>query len=261
MTSTLTLSGPRRRALAIGVPFALVLIAYGGFTYVAQFAQDNFRIHTAVAPIAGTVKVSLASGDISVGPSGDDQAHLSGVVSYSIFRPAVHWQTTPTGTVLNGPNCLPIAGNCGADLTLTVPTGQTVDASSGSGNVQASGTDGRLTLSSGSGNVSVKQVSGPLDLGSSSGNVTGTHLSAPDVKVDDSSGNVNLYFIKPPSQVKVSASSGNITVAVPGHVAYAVDTSASSGSTSIRVPTNPSSHYVIRLTAASGDIDIVPSRP
>ena len=102
--------------------------------------------------------MGVGNGDITVGPSGDDQA-ISGVVSYSIFRPAVHWRATATGTFLEGPSCSWL-GNCSAELNLTVPAGQAVKASSGSGNVSAANVDGALTLSAGSGDVSVERVSG-----------------------------------------------------------------------------------------------------
>ena len=106
--------------------------------------------------------MGVGNGDITVGPSGDsDQAHLSGVVSYSIFRPAVHWRATATGTFLEGPSCSWL-GNCSAELNLTVPARQAVKASSGSGNVSAANVDGALTLSAGSGDVSVERVSGRL---------------------------------------------------------------------------------------------------
>ena len=103
MTSAMTLNRPRRWALALGVPFALALIAYGGLTYVGLVGQDNFRVHATVTPVGGRVIVGVGNGDITVGPSGDDQAHLSGVVSYSIFRPAVHWRATLRGRSSRGP--------------------------------------------------------------------------------------------------------------------------------------------------------------
>ena len=53
MTSAMTLNRPRRWALALGVPFALALIAYGGLTYVGLVGQDNFRVHAQQSPRSG----------------------------------------------------------------------------------------------------------------------------------------------------------------------------------------------------------------
>ena len=260
MTSTMTLNRPRRWALALGVPFALALITYGGLTYVGLVGQDNFRVHATVTPAGGRVDVGVGDGDITVGPSGDDQAHLSGVVSYSIFRPAVHWRATPTGTFLEGPSCSWL-GNCSAELNLTIPGGQAVKASSGSGNVSAANVGGALTLSAGSGDVSVERASGALDLGSGSGDITGSGLSARSVNANAGSGDVDLSFTQPPAQVRVTASSGDVTVAVPANVSYAVDVSTSSGTPDVGVPTNSASHHLIRLTAGSGNVSVVPARP
>ena len=260
LTSTLTLNRPRRWALALGAPVALALVAYGGLIYVGLVGQDSIRVQTSVTPIGGKISVGIGSGDISVGPSRDGQAHLNGVVSYSIFRPSVHWRTTAAGTFLDGPNCNWL-GNCGAVLTVTLPTEQAVNASSGSGNVHAYSVAGALTLHSGSGDVSVERTSGPLDLGAGSGDITATGLSGAKVGVNDGSGNVDLSFTRAPSHVTVTASSGDITVAVPANVSYAVDVSTSAGSSHIGVPTSSSSHHVIHLTAGSGNIYVVPSQP
>jgi hypothetical protein len=256
----MTLNRPRRWALALGVPFAVALIAYGGLIYVGLVGQDHFRVQAAVARVGGRVSVGVGSGDITVGPSADNQAHLTGVVSYSIFRPSVHWHTTPAGTFLVGPSC-PWLGMCSAELTVTVPPVHTVKASSGSGNVNAANVGGKLTLSTGSGDVSVERVSGVLDLDSGSGNITGRGLSAPKVNANAGSGDVDLSFTRPPERVTVTASSGDITVAVPANVSYAVDVSTSSGAPEVGVPTNSASHHVIHLTAGSGNVSVVPARP
>jgi hypothetical protein len=260
LTNTLILNRPRRWCLALGAPVALALVAYGGLIYVGLVGQDSFRVDTSVTPIGGKISVGIGSGDISVGPSRDGQAHLNGVVSYSIVRPSVHWHSTAAGTFLDGPNCNWL-GNCGAVLTVTLPAEQAVNASSGSGNVHAFGVGGGLTLYSGSGDVSVERASGPLDLGAGSGDITATGLSGAKVGANVGSGDVDLSFNRPPSRVTVTASSGDITVALPSNVSYAVDASTSSGSSHIGVPTSSSSPRVIHLTAGSGNVDVIPSQP
>jgi Putative adhesin len=261
MPNTLTLDRRRRRALVIGVPVAFILIAYGALLYVGLIGQDNFRVQTSVTPVGGKVSMSVGSGDISVVPSGSDQAHVSGVVSFSLFRPSVRWQTTPNGTALDGPGCNWL-GNCSAQLTVALPAGVDVNASSGSGDVEASNLGGAaLTLQSGSGDVSVKRAAGPLDLSAGSGDITGTGLSGPKVKANDGSGDVSLSFTRPPNEVTVSAGSGDIRVELPTNVSYKVDVSTPSGTPDIGVPTDSSSPHVIRLVAYSGDVYVVPYRP
>ena len=109
--------------------------------------------------------------------------------------------------------------------------------------------------------MSVERASGALDLGSGSGDITGGGLSATSVNANVGSGDVDLSFTQPPAQVRVTASSGDVTVAVPANVSYAVDVSTSSGTPDVGVPTNSASHHVIHLTAGSGNVSVVPARP
>ena len=157
-------------------------------------------------------------------------------------------------------NCIWV-GNCGSELTLAVPRGQGVNASAGSGNVSANDLASPLVLYSGSGNVSIADVSGSLDLTAGSGDITGTDVSATTVRASDGSGDVDLSFKRVPDQVRVSASSGDITVALPGDVSYAVSASTNNGAPDIGVPTSSSSRHVIDLTAGSGDINVIPAGP
>lgn len=261
MTAPLTLNRPRRLALALGVPFALLLIVCGGFQLVGLASQDSFRVQSSVTPQGGKVSVNIGDGDLNVLPGHDGRAHLDGVVTYSIFRPSTGWVTTPSGTVFQGPSCFPLGQvNCGANFDLTVPPGLAVEASSGSGDVGAASTAGALRLHSGSGDVSVERASGPLVLGTGSGDITGKDLSGPSLQANDGSGDVDVSFSRAPMEVKVNAGSGNVTIAVPANVSYAVVASASSGASNIGVPTDSSSQHVIHVSDGSGNISIVPSR-
>jgi hypothetical protein len=260
VTKPLALTTGRRWALVLGLPFVLGAIGFSGLDYVALVGQDSFRVQPITAPIANKVTAGVGNGDITVVPSSEKRAVLSGRINYSLIRPVVKWQRTATGAFLVGPDCF-WAGECGAELTLRVPAGEAVHASSGSGNVSASNLTGALELGSGSGNVMLSHLSGPLVLSDGSGNISGTYISASKVQANDSSGNVDLSFDHPPGDVDVSDGSGNINVVVPANVSYSVVANASSGSTNIRVPTNSLSHNVIHLSAASGNISVVPSGP
>jgi DUF4097 and DUF4098 domain-containing protein YvlB len=120
---------------------------------------------------------------------------------------------------------------------------------------------GALNLNAGSGDITLDHLSGALILNAGSGDINGTSISATKVQANDSSGDVDLSFNRVPKDVDIDDGSGDITVAVPANVSYSVVAKASSGSTTIRVPTNPLSHNVIHLSAASGDISVVSSGP
>jgi hypothetical protein len=64
-------------------------------------------------------------------------------------------------------------------------------------------------------------------------------------------------FTKVPDLVRISASSGKITLVFPpGPAAYRVSASTSSGQTSINVPQSPTSPHVVSVTDQSGNITI-----
>ncbi len=257
-TRSVPLTPSRRRALIIGVPFVVALIAYVGVYYVALAGQDSFAVHKSVAPVEGAITVSV-NGDISVTPSADRRAHLTGVVSYSLFRPTLRWSVTPAQTVLDGPNCYWV-GNCSATLALAVPPAQPLNLSTSSGNLTVSDLSGDLKLNNDSGDIVVTRSSSALVLNDSSGDVSGTQLSGTTARVDNDSGDVDLSFVRAPDDVRVSDSSGDVTVSVPANVSYAVSAITSSGTPDIGVPTSSSSHHRITIRADSGNIYVVPSR-
>ncbi len=178
------------------------------------------------------------------------------MVNYSLLRPHLSVTSTAAGVVLSGPNCFWV-GNCGAAITLAVPSGETVKASSGSGDVTATGLGGALSLSAGSGNITASRVSGALVLDDSSGDISATDVGSARARVYAGSGDVDLSFSRPPDEVTVTDSSGNITVAVPAGVAYNVTADASSGTDEVKVPTDPSSDRRLVLDAGSGNIQVV----
>jgi Toastrack DUF4097 len=257
--STLDLTRGRRWALALGLPFVLAAIGFGGLTYVAYAGQDSYRVPPTAAPAGATVAVSVGSGNINISPSPDPMAHLSGSVHYSLIRPSVTWTTTASGLHIKGPDCFWV-GNCGATLTLTVPPSRQLQASSGSGNVTARDLDGAATLGAGSGDIRINGFGGAsLGLHAGSGNISGSGLASPQVEAHDGSGDVSLSFSQPPDQVTVRASSGNITVVVPAGTAYQINAHTGSGSTHVEVPTDPGSHHVLNLSDGSGNIRVVPA--
>jgi hypothetical protein len=260
VTEPLALTPGRLWALVLGLPFVLGAIGYTGLHYVALVGQDSYRLQPIVAPIAKEVTVGVGNGDITILPSSAKRAVISGHINYSLTRPVVKWDHSATGASLQGPNCF-WAGDCGAELKLTVPAGEAVHATSGSGNVSASNLTGALNLNAGSGDILLGHLAGSLVLSAGSGDISGADISASKVQAQDGSGDVDLSFTRPPADVNVDDGSGDITVAVPANVSYSVVATADSGSSNVRVPTNTASHNVIHLHADSGDINVVPSGP
>jgi hypothetical protein len=251
----LPLTPGRWWALTLGTPLALATIAYGGLNYVALVAQDSFRVQHA---LGGThVTVGLGSGNLTVVPrtSAAGYTGVRGVVDYSLVRPHVAWKTAGDETTFIGPSCIWV-GSCEANLTLTVHPAEAVTASTGSGDLRVQGVAGPLKLEDGSGEISVANLSGPEVLQAGSGDITGSGLRATTVQATDGSGDVHLVFTRPPDEVRINASSGDINLTLPGGYSYRVSSDASSGSSHINVVRDPASHRVIDLQDGSGNIDV-----
>jgi hypothetical protein len=224
----LPLTPGRWWALTLGTPLALATIAYGGLNYVSLVAQDSFRVQHA---IRGTqVTVGLGSGNLTVVPSTSAAGYtgVRGVVDYSLVRPHVAWKTA-------------------ADP---------VTASTGSGDLRVQGLVGPLKLEDGSGDISVANLSGPVVMQAGSGDISGSGLRASTVQATDGSGDVHLVFTRPPDEVRINASSGDINLTLPGGYSYRVSSHTSSGSSHIGVVQDPSSHRVVDLEDGSGDISV-----
>src|SRR5215470_12511256 len=87
-------------ALAIGVPVALALIGWTGFSFVADLGQASFPVNRTIPLEHGRLVASMDGADIALRPGGDaatGQARLIGTAHYSLIRP----QFTVTGDNLN----------------------------------------------------------------------------------------------------------------------------------------------------------------
>jgi len=284
--TTVPVTGPRRApgalrmtpgrwvALAIGVPIALVLIGWTGFSLVAQLGQASFPVSYAIPVQDGHLTASVGGGDITLRPVQGSTARLTGTVRYSLVRPAISESTTASGTTIIV-DCRIPAGICGLNATLDVPQHTAVRLTSGGGNMQVSGIESDVTLDSGGGNVAVSGVggianvstgggnltasdlAGILQFTTSGGNVNGNSLSAPQVTTDSGGGNVTLVFTKVPANLDIVSGGGDITVLLPhGSTHYAITSSSGGGNDSASVPTSSTSSNKIKVDSGGGNIAI-----
>jgi hypothetical protein len=129
--------------------------------------------------------------------------------------------------------------------TVTGGTSQTIDASSGSGDVHANGvTATTINLNTDSGNVT--------------GSVTVSATARTVVTASSGSGGINITFTgAPPRDVHVNTDSGPVTLTLPNDgVRYNVAANTDSGDVSGAVyqTRQPSSPYVISASSGSGSI-------
>ncbi len=261
--------------LAIGVPFALALIAWSAFSLVAGIGRASFAINTSIPLQGGHLVASSGGGDITVH---QDQARsgiarLTGTVEYSLVRPRL----TVSGDGFHLDCRLP-TGNCGLSAILDVPRDTALQLTSEGGNMQVNGIDSNVTLDSGGGDVTVSGVGGIADVTTGGGNLTasdlgsirqfstdggdvnGTDLSAPDVTTESGGGNVTLAFTKAPVNLNIISDGGDITIVLPqGNTHYAITSSTDGGDYSASVPVSSSSGNKITVESGGGNVSIAES--
>jgi putative adhesin len=240
----------------------VALIGWSALNVAAFLGQGTFSISQSVAWTGGPISISVDSGDMTITPSTDGRVHVVGIVHYSLVKPSLVVKTVGSNAMVSFSCPAIAAGRCSAEITVSVPPGATLLASSQSGNVMASGLP-NASLESDSGDVRVSGLSGNIRLQTHSGDIVATGVSASSVVADDDSGTVELDFVNVPESVDVQDSSGDVRVLVPAvagsGIAYHVTAQSDSGTVSVAVPTDPESQHVINVSVASGDVGVDPS--
>jgi hypothetical protein len=271
----------RRLALAFGVPAAVFMIAISGFDLVGNLGRASFPVSRTLPLAGGHFTLNDDGGDVDLrgapAVAGTaPAARVTGTVYYSLVRPNVFWDDgtggSPAGVRLGCP--LASLTDCALNAHVNIPAGTVVTASTGGGNMTASGLSSTVSLSTGGGdvhashlsgfvsvntsggNVTVDQLSGTTRLHTSGGDITGTSLTARDVKAETDGGNVRLTLTAVPSDLDVRTSGGDVTIIVPPGVSYDVNAVTGGGNVSDTVNRSSDSPYKISATTSGGNITI-----
>jgi hypothetical protein len=256
-------------ALAIGVPVALALIGWTGFSLVAATARGSYPFSLPVPVQDGQVAVNVTAGNITLRPGSGGAAQLTGTVQYGLIRPSIMENTTPTGTNL-GVNCGGIgSGNCGVSASLDVPARTAVTLWSNGGDIQASGFSSGVTLWAEGGNVTASNLAGDLRLDTGGGDLTSTGLTGA-LTIGTEGGNVNagdwvssgtMYIDTGGGDLTADGLTGNLQVAAEGGNVYATgvasevaDVDSGGGNVTLtftKVPQN------LRIAAEGGTVTVV----
>jgi hypothetical protein len=275
MTGSLPMTPGRWVALVIGTPLALLVIGWTALSAVAWAGLGSYQFNQAMPVHGPAVAVSVDEGDVSVGPGPVGRLRVHGTLRYSLVRPQLRWQRSPSTIALHS-HCRVPTGLCSFAYAVTVPAGGRSEVSNASGNVTASGLAGTVTLSTDSGDIHATRISGSATVAdhsgditvsslsagralimNDSGNITGRGVSSQVLTARDQSGDITLMFTAVPRQVRISDSSGNVKLVLPpGPTHYRISASSSSGQTSINVPQSATSPHVVSVTDQSGNITI-----
>jgi Putative adhesin len=208
-SGTLRMTPGRWAALAIGVPVALALIGWTGFTLVSTVARGSYPFSYPVPVQDGQVALNLNFGDVTVHQTSGSTASLTGVVQYGLFRPGISESVTPAGASA-GVNCDGLNSNCYANATLDVPAKTAVTMSSGGGDIGVSGFASNMALSAEGGNVTASNLAGALRLDTGGGDLTGGGLSG-TIQISTEGGNVNASDLSTTGTMRLDTGGGDLT--------------------------------------------------
>jgi hypothetical protein len=231
-----------RRPALLALP--LLLLAGCGLGPGTRATED--------VPLDGdvrTVVLDVGSGDVTVRHDPAARAPL-------LQRRVLYWGAAPGATTEQVGDRIALGtcpGRCSVDYELVLPgAGAAVSGTLSSGTAVLAGV-GAVDVRLSSGDVRLSDVTGPVAVSVSSGDVQGEGLGS-DTTVTSSSGSVSLALARPAS-VRVRASSGDVSVAVPAGD-YAVRAGTGNGETRTAVPSTPGAAHTVDVETGSGDVAV-----
>jgi hypothetical protein len=255
-------------ALAVGVPVALALIGWTGFSLITTVARGSYPFSYTVPVQNGQVAVNINAGDVTLRQGSGSTAQLTGTVQYGLVRPGISESTTDSGVSI-GMNCSGINTDCGMSATLDVPARTGITLWSNGGDVAASGFSSGMTLWAGGGNVTATNLAGKLQLNTGGGDLTGTGLTG-ILQIDTEGGNVNAGDWAGTGTMRLDTGGGDFTangltgnvqllteggnVDVNGMASGAVNMQSGGGDVTLaftQVPQN------LQITAQGGNVTVI----
>jgi Putative adhesin len=199
-------------ALAVGVPVALALIGWTGFSLVTTVARGSYPFSYAIPVQNGQVAVNINAGDVTLqqAPGSSTTARLTGTVQYGLIRPGISESITPTGANI-GMDCNGINTNCEMSASLDIPARTAVTLWSNGGNITASGFSSGVSLSAAGGNVNATNLAGNLQLDSGGGDLTANGLTG-TLQIATEGGNVDADDWAGTGTTRVDTGGGDMTV-------------------------------------------------
>ncbi|WP_436520711.1 DUF4097 family beta strand repeat-containing protein [Actinoplanes sp. HUAS TT8] len=250
------MNGRRRRSLWVGAGSVLtvVMLILAGL-YVWGWAGKRTLVEEqAFDQPVQHVDVDLSNGDVTFLAATDDRVRVKRTLTWSYDRPVTNDSASGDGVALSA-GCgdhfrLP---GCRIKYEVQVPAGVTITAKVRSGGITSRGNNGTKTFRTTSGDIDVRDAQGDLSAEAVSGRVMALGLAASRAEVTARSGNVQLSFSRPPDSVRVSTTSGDLTISVPPADAYRVQGNTTSGTRSIEVREDAAAPRSIVAEARSGD--------
>ena len=234
------------------------MLALGTANAVGALAHETTHVRRIVTTPVGIVDVGgTTAGSISV--VGLDTAGAITVdmtVSRGLETPS-HSETVQGDRLVLRSSCLwVVTAFCQVDYVIHVPTGVSVVARTGGGDIGVWNVRGDLDLEADGGDIRVLGgVSQRVHLGADGGDITTTRLSAASIEASSDGGDVLLALGTPPTFVDASSDGGDVEIVLPDTPdAYRVDVSSDGGATEAAIRTDPASERSITASSDGGDV-------
>lgn len=226
-------------------------------TPAALFAAEATFDKTLSVTGAATLNVSTGSGYIHITPGPDGTIHIIGHVhsSHSWFGGSPEEsvrRVTDNPPINQSGNTVEVGQhtsfqNISIDYVITAPRGTTVDASTGSGDLNISNLGGPLKAGTGSGTIEANDLTGDVALSAGSGDIRAMMNGAHYVKAGTGSGNIHLQGVT--GGLFAEAGSGDIEVSGQPGSGWKLET----GSGNVTLNTG-SAHFTLDASTGSGEV-------
>lgn len=231
------------------------------FAPAALFAAEGTFDKTLQVSGQANLSVDTGSGYIHITPGPDGSIHIIGHVHASMGgwlggggspEDRVRHVTDNPPIEQNGNN-IEVGKhthlqNVSIDYVITAPRGTTVEAGSGSGDLNISNLGGPLKAGSGSGSIEASDLTGDVALSTGSGDIRAMMNGAHYVKAGTGSGTIRLQGVT--GGLYAETGSGDIEVGGQPGDGWKVET----GSGSVTLNTGNSAHFDLDASTGSGDV-------
>lgn len=245
-------TGGRVAALAVGLPFVVAAVGFGGFTVVGDFARVSER-HVASYSWNGGAITVRTSGSVTVSVGSSSQVVVTYTEHYQLRKPKVTSSTSAGGVRLTATCPSGLYGdNCQINYVLTVPAAAALDIQSGDGSINLSGSSGEASLDTGDGSIDFDNVSGAVVAHTGDGHIDGTQVRSTNVQAMTGDGHVHIGWSVAPTTVVVTTGDGSINLVVP-QGSGPFRTSTHTGDGSVHVSSLIDAKAVASITAETGN--------
>jgi hypothetical protein len=261
-----------------------VLIAALTLTATSAFAAEGSFEKTLAVSGAPNVSVATGSGYVHVYSGSGNQVHVIGRVHVraGLFGGAGDAEARVRQIVADPPvkqsgNTIAIGANRGdssffnnvsIDYEITAPSGTTLKAATGSGDLEIGGIEGAVTAETGSGDMKVENIGANARLETGSGSIHATNVhgaatlqtgsgdldlelsGAGDVKAQTGSGSIRISGIN--GGLRAEAGSGNIEVAGNPTAEWRLE----SGSGSVAANVGSAAKFTLNAETGSGSVHV-----